>query len=68
MTTKLQDLRAALPSGITVETYSPGDGVTRYRFFRNAPSKQTYFGPNNGIYTALGYKDAATYALGLSSR
>jgi hypothetical protein len=65
--TKLQDLRDSLPKGITVNTYSPGDGLTRYRFFRNAPKNQTYFGPDNGIHTSLGFKQAAEFALGLAS-
>lgn len=42
--TRLDELRAALPKGITIETWSPGDGATRYRFFRNAPADQTYDG------------------------
>ncbi len=63
--TRLDKLRADLPPGYSVETYSPGDGVTRYRFFKNAPAKQDYFGPDNGIYTALGYKEAETFASGL---
>ena len=42
-------------------TYSPGDGVTRYRFFEK-PSD--YFGPENGTYTALGLKEATIYARG----
>jgi hypothetical protein len=66
--TKLQDLRDSLPKGYTVETYSPGDGITRYRFFRGAPAKQTYFGPDSGINTALGFKEAAAFALGLANR
>jgi hypothetical protein len=53
------DARAA---GYAVETYSPGDGVTRYRFFSLAEmarrgvsqQEQTYFGPLNGVHTALG--------------
>lgn len=36
--------------------HSPGDGVTRYRFFTNP--KNDYFGPENGIHTALGLKAA----------
>lgn len=63
--TRLDKLRASLPPGYTIETYSPGDGVTRYRFFKNAPPKQSYFGPNNGVYTALGYKEAEAFAQGL---
>ena len=62
---RLASLRRELPRGVTVETWSPGDGQTRYRFFRGAPSKQTYFGPDNGIYTALGFKEAEAFASGL---
>ena len=40
--------------GLYVRTYSPGDGLTRYRFFKKSKVKNTYFGPGNGIYTALG--------------
>lgn len=48
-------------AGFYVNTYSPGDGVTRYRFF-SKPSD--YFGPESGDYTALGFKEADTYAIG----
>ena len=51
-------------AGVSVRTYSPGDGKTRYRFFLNAPEGQTYFGPDNGMYTALGRKEAETFAAG----
>ena len=50
--------------GLLVKTYSPGDGVTRYRFFEHAPLGQDYFGPNDGVYTALGLKEARTYLAG----
>lgn len=64
--TRLQQLEDLLPSRFMVRTWSPGDGVTRYRFFENAPPNQSYFGPQNGIYTALGYKEAYTFAEGLA--
>jgi hypothetical protein len=49
-------------AGYLVETYSPGDGVTRYKFFaldemaRKGVSEreQSYFGPLDGKHTALG--------------
>lgn len=63
--TRLDRLRASLPPGYSVYTHSPGDGVTRYRFFRNAPPYQDYFGPDNGIHTALGFKQAEIFAAGL---
>lgn len=65
--TRIAQLRAALPEGWTVETWSPGDGVTRYRFFHKAPANQSYFGPNNGRFTALGFKEAEAIARGLAA-
>lgn len=62
---RMAELRAELPMGFTVETYSPGDGITRYRFFENAAPNQDYFGPGNGMHTALGYKKAFLYAQSL---
>lgn len=77
--TRLDDLRASVePLGFTVDTYSPGDGVTRYRFFRLEPTaplgtfklpehdgRHNYFGAN-GIFTALGFGEASTFARGLA--
>jgi len=60
--TRLQELQDSLPEGFGVDTYSPGDGVTRYRFFASEPFD--YFG-GRGIYTALGLKEANTFADGL---
>jgi hypothetical protein len=54
----------AAMSGLTCETWAPGDGVKRYRFFRGAPAGQTYHGPDDGLYTALGRKDALTWLRG----
>ena len=48
--------------GLFFNTWSPGDGVTRYRF--TLDSKDDSFGPGNGIYTALGWKEAITFATG----
>lgn len=62
---RLDQLRADLPKGYSVSTWSPGDGVTRYRFFKNAPRAQDYFGPHEPIYTALGLKEASAFARGL---
>ena len=53
-------------SGYSVRTWSPGDGVTRYRFFSHKElarlkipqGRQTYSGPANGECTALGLKSA----------
>ena len=49
-----------------VRTYSPGDGLTRYRFFKKKGN--SYFGPDNGIYTALGIKEAETFLDGYRQR
>ena len=58
--TRTDTLKARAAScGLLLCTYSPGDGVTRY-----APEGQCYFGPDNGIYTALGYKEADTWLSG----
>jgi hypothetical protein len=46
----------ARDAGLFVASWSPGDGVTRYRFF-DKPGN-TYFGPQNGICTELGLKKA----------
>lgn len=52
-----------------VKTYSPGDGITRYRFFRKHEGKETnqYFGPENGIATFLGASQAYAFSLGVIS-
>jgi len=66
--TRLQELEeACAEANCFVKTYSPGDGVTRYRFFdlgHTNPKGQSYFGPDNGIYTALGMKEAWTFVYG----
>lgn len=59
-------------AGYLVERYSPGDGVTRYRFFDLAEmqrkgvsaQEQTYFGPLNGVHTALGLAAAKKFLTG----
>ena len=81
---------AAHQANLYVRTYSPGDGVTRYRFFKRErcslcldrpgynglgkpckgcdagylPDDNGFFGPANGIYTALGLKEAFTFVEG----
>ena len=91
--------RIALQAHMYVRTYSPGDGVTHYRFFKqdrcalclDVPGldglrhackgcngggwmvdvtdgeANSYFGPSNGIYTALGIKEALAFANGAAS-
>ena len=68
MTKREQLAELAKRAGLNVRTYSPGDGVTRYRFFY-ASDDSTYFGPSNGLFTALGIKEAMAYVQGsLSNR
>jgi hypothetical protein len=49
-------------AGIYFRTWSPGDGATRYRFFRDPEGRNSYFGPDDGIYTALGIAAALVFA------
>lgn len=65
---RFAELQKYLPVGYSIHTYAPGDGVTRYRFFHNAPPNQSYFGPANGIFTALGIKEAESFAAGLGRK
>lgn len=64
--TRLQELEIhAKAAGLSVHTWSPGDGVTRYRFFDLPESEhQSYFGPASGRYTALGLKEAWAFVSG----
>lgn len=65
----------ARKSGYSVDTYSPGDGTTRYRFFSLAEMaskgiserEQSYFGPLNGVHTALGLAAAKKWLARASS-
>ncbi len=50
-------------AGLTFETYSPGDGVTRYRFFRLSDGVTDYFA-GDGVITVLGRADAALFIAG----
>jgi hypothetical protein len=65
---------AARAVGLYVGVWSPGDGATRYRFFTKTPrgSKYADYHQGDGIYTALGRKDAlafiAAYGKGRSAR
>lgn len=59
--TRLEHLqRDALPAGLHIDTYAPGDGVTRYRFF----TEPTDYFTGSGIYTALGHKEASVFVAG----
>ena len=62
------DLRAECERhGFTFDTYSPGDGVTRYRFFTVSALGRRFgydYFAGRGDFTALGLAEAQTYALG----
>lgn len=51
-----------------VDTYSPSDGVTHYRFFLKEEGKTNldYFA-GYGMWTAIGAREAHTYAAGLAA-
>lgn len=49
-------------AALGLATYSPGDGLTRYRFFPSG-SPSDYFGAAE-LYTALGVKEALTFVRG----
>lgn len=76
--TKIDDLNELAAKGdMFVRTYSPSDGITRYRFFHMQDiidsldiddEHQSYFGPKSGIYTALGIQEAIAFATGASMR
>jgi hypothetical protein len=62
---RMAQLRRALPPSMSVHAWSPGsDETTRYRFFKGAPSGQTYFGPAEAVHTASGFKNALAFAKG----
>ena len=50
----------AMVAGLYVAAYSPGDGVTRYRFFL---TPRSYF-QSDGLFTALGTREAMTFVRG----
>ena len=61
--TKIEQLREMGQRGnFYVGTYSPGDGVTRYRFTSGTDSIN-YFAMSS-FYTALGFREASAYAEG----
>ena len=69
MKTQKDVAAAAAQAGLKVCTYSPGDGVTRYKFFKleGCDPQQSYFGPANGIATVLGASKAIAFAEGFEN-
>ena len=65
--------QAAHSVGLVFGTWAPGDGQTRYRFFvRKGSERHGDYNQGDGIYTALGRKDAmafiSAYGKGRSAR
>jgi len=60
---RLTQLRKdAAEKGFAVFRHSPGDGVSRYAFFKRPVKKdQGYFGPANPECVALGLKKAKRF-------
>jgi len=54
--------RDAREMGLYVGIYSPGDGVTRYRFFKS--KKPVSYFQMTGLYTALGLSEAEAWLAG----
>ncbi len=53
---------AARAAGLSVATWAPGDGVTRYRFFLAKRGEvHADYHQGDGIYTSLGRKDALNF-------
>lgn len=49
-------------SGLQIDTRNIGDGVTRYRFF--APDQHPDYFASEGLYTAIGRREAITFLRG----
>lgn len=54
--------------GLYADHYSPGDGTTRWRFFKKTlfSTKPDYF-ESSGLYTALGRKEARVWLAGFAA-
>jgi hypothetical protein len=63
MTSVKQINKIANSYGLNLYTYSPGDGVTRYRFAEQFSGQTCYFS-GNGLVTLLGRKEARLWLLG----
>ena len=59
-------LQEARDKGLRMATYSPGDGVTRYRFFHAGPGEAEY-NSLSWLYTALGAKEAMIFLKGVDA-
>lgn len=60
--TRTQQLESdARAAGLKFDTYSPGDGKTRYKFFPDDGSRASYFGSGGAIDTVLGIAAAEQF-------
>ena len=67
--TRIEQLRnTAAGMGLYVATHSPGDGVTRYRFMKSRGGKPISYFRTDGIYTALGMKEAKMFLMAYNKR
>ena len=55
--------------GLALDTWSPGDGITRYRFIVQNDESIDYFGcsSQHRLYTALGLNEAYIWISGFES-
>jgi hypothetical protein len=60
MSTKKEALKLAGVAGLHVETWSPGDGATRYRVFE----RPSAYHAGGELYTALGSRDLLSWVHG----
>ena len=60
MYSRKQVVTYAAPRGLRVTTYSPGDGVTRYRF-HYGEEHPDYFASPHPVGTVLGAKNAMAF-------
>jgi hypothetical protein len=68
-TSRLESLRReAARHNLYVGVYSPGDGVSRYRFIRSRNGKPVSYFSDDGIFTALGIGEAETWLSGYRRR
>lgn len=59
-TTKSEIQKLAAFAGLIVETWSPGDGTTRYRLFANKKAQDT----ESPMFTAMGAYEATVFIRG----
>ncbi len=57
--TRLEQLRStAAKHNLYIATWSPGDGVTRYRFIKSKAGKPVGYFQSSGLFTVLGIGSA----------